>query len=425
MSESTRRPRRILITNIVSLNTGDAAILWGMLEILRQRYGSDVHVVVFDKSSEAAGKYYPWATFRQSLFTDKSSGWLSGKLESWGYGHWNQRLRYWLLKFSALFFRLNVGGLARLFLKADVFESVREYAHADLVISTGGTYLTENYGLWSAIYDYRLTLAVGTPLVFFTQTLGPFRQPRYRRAFRDIFQRAEGIFLRDQRSRNHVVELGIGPEKITLGKDAAFVMSAKKAAQPTGPLKIAISVRTLKFFLGRSDKLGENYVASITAMVILAVRKYDADVTFLSTCQGIPEYWTDDTRQADEIVDTLPADVSGKVSVDRLFRQPLEIVETYQQFHLVIATRMHAAILGLVAGTPVLGIAYEFKLEELFHQLSMDEARLSINNMNVDGAETCLEHMIANLDDWRRRVALVQEQCSQQAGAVKDRLPDV
>lgn len=419
------RSKRILITNIVSLNTGDAAILWGMLEILRERYGPNTQVVVFDRSAEAAAKYYPWATFRQSLFTKKPGGWLSRKIESWGYGHWNQRLRYWLLRSAAMLIRLKAGKLARVFLKPDDFDAVSEYVGADLVVSTGGTYLVENYSLWSAIYDYRLTLGAGTPLVFFTQSLGPFRCPKYRRAFTDIFNRAEGIFLRDQRSRDHILELGIEPGKITLGKDAAFVIPARKVSAPAGALKIAVSVRTLKFFNSKSTLQGDNYVAAVTAMINLAVKKFGAEVTFLSTCQGIPEYWTDDTRLADEIVEALPSDVRDKVSVDRRFRQPLEIIETFQHFHLVIATRMHAAILGLVAGTPVLGIAYEFKLEELFHQLELDDVRLSTESMNVDDAEACLAHVIENLDGLRSRVARLQEQCRLQAGAVKDQLPDV
>lgn len=418
-------PKRILITNIVSLNPGDAAILWGTLEILKQRYGSNTRVVVFDRSAEAAGKYYPWASFRQSLFTRKPGGWFARRLEAWGYGHWNLRLRYLLLRFAVLLFRIGGGQIARLFLKPDDFESLSEYSRADLVLSSGGTYLTENYGLWSPIYDYRLTLAAGAPLVFFTQTLGPFRQPKHRRAFSKIFERAEGIFLRDERSRDHVIELGIKPDRITLGKDAAFMIRATPVAPPSGPLKIAISVRTLKFFSGKTDQQGDRYIAAVTAMVNLAVRKYGAEIEFLSTCQGIPEYWTDDTRLAKTIVSALPADVARSVTVDSRFRQPTEIVSAYQGFHLVIATRMHAAILSLVAGTPVLGVAYEFKLEELFHQLGMDEARLSTKEMNTGDSEAALTQMLENLELWREKVQAVQADCRRQATSVMDKLPDV
>lgn len=419
------RPKRILVTNIVSLNTGDAAILWGMLEIFRRRYGPNTRVVVFDKSAGAAGRYYPWASFRQALFGNRPRTRLGRKIQANGYGHWVERFRFMTLSFVARLYRWKVGFLGRFIASREDCESVAEYVNADLVVSTGGTYLTENYGLWTNIRDYQLTLAAGSPLVFFTQTIGPFTQPKYRQAFTDIFHKASAICLRDERSRQHVLELGIQADKIALAKDAAFVIDAERRSPPTGALRIAVSVRTMHFFNDGDRSLGDQYKTSVAAMVNRAVRDYGAEVVFLSTCQGIPEYWTDDTKLADEIVSTLPEDVAQNVTIDRQFRQPMDIVSAYQDFHLVIATRMHAAILSLVAGTPVLGIAYEFKLEELFHQLGMDEARLSTKEMNAEGSQETLGHMLDNLEYWRDKVFEVQSGCSKQATLMMDKLPNV
>lgn len=424
MSEGPR-PRHIVITNIVSLNTGDAAILWGMFQILRERYGADTRFTVFDKSAEAANKYYPWATFRQALFGNRPKSSIGRKLQVRGYGHWVERLRYLALCLASYLIRLKADWLARLFLSGDDFRSVSEYVHADLVVSTGGTYLTENYGLWTNIRDYRLTFAAGTPLVFFTQTLGPFTQPKYRKAFKDIFSRSAAIFLRDERSRKHVVDLGIPAEKITLAKDAAFVIKAQPSTAPAGPFRIAISVRTMHFFDDSGCSIGERYKSSVIAMVSAAVREHGAEVVFLSTCQGIPEYWTDDASLADEIVEGLPEDVASAVTVDRRFRQPTEIVETYQKFHLVIATRMHAAILGLVAGIPVLGVAYEFKLEELFDQLGMNDAKLSTREMDEKSAQLALGLMLRNIDRFRNQVLSIQSVCREQASVIMENLPYV
>lgn len=422
--------KRILITNIVSLNPGDAAILWGMLEILRQRYGRDTRFVFFDRAAGAASRYYPWATFRQALFGGKARGKLARSLESLGYGHWNLRLRYWLLRGAALCCRFKMAWIARACLEKKDYESVREYVDADLVISSGGTYLIENYGLWASIYDYRLTFAAGSPLLFFTQTLGPFRRPKYRAAFTQIFNRATGIFLRDERSRDNVLELGISPEKITLGKDAAFVIRPPEPARKgikdrKDPLRIAVSARSLHFFNDEDGPIEETYKECVAALISLAVREFGAEVTFLSTCQGIPEYWTDDSQLAVEIYETLPMDIRLGVDIDGNFRQPLEIVGAYQKFDLVIATRMHAAILGLVAGAPVLAIAYEFKLEELFHQLGMNNAWLSTRDMSVAVSEQCLRSMLNNLESWRKHASGVQKCCRDQAMSVIGKLPSV
>ncbi|MFI7850494.1 polysaccharide pyruvyl transferase family protein, partial [Acinetobacter baumannii] len=84
--------------------------------------------------------------------------------------------------------------------------------------------------------------------------------------------------------------------------------------------------------------------------------------------------------------------------VDRCFRQPTEIVDTYSQFDLVIATRMHAAILALLAGTPVIGIAYEFKLEELFSQLGMAHISLPIGSIDPNLANETVLYGVRNLE---------------------------
>ncbi len=383
--------RKILITNIVSLNPGDAAILWGTIEILRSKYGSDVNVIVYDNVAAVASKYYPWASFRQAIFSFPTPGWFAKLLERKGYGHWNLRLRFVRYRLAVSLLKTKLSIVAGFFLSKAELQDLNNYCSADLILSTGGTYLIENYDLNSAIYNYRLALSTGKPLGFFTQTLGPYRQPRNREAFAKIFSSARLILLRDERSKEHVVDLGVSPEKITLAADAAFVLAQPrdgqrsdivKNGQSEQPLRIAISVRSMKFF---HPEMVELYFESMVKATCISVEEFGADVVFLSTCQGIEEYWTNDADTADEVVARLPNKIRQSVTVDRQFRQPMEVVSVYQAFDAVIATRMHAAILALCAGTPTLGIAYEFKMEELFKNIGMPELVVNVEELaNID-----------------------------------------
>src|SRR5690606_39190214 len=151
--------------------------------------------------------------------------------------------------------------------------------------------------------------------------------------------------------------------------DAAFVINehADGSASPSGRLRLAVSVRSLKFFQ-QPEEAAETYSGCVARMVTVAVREFGATVTFLSTCQGMPEYWTNDAASAAEVVALLPPDVCKHVNIDANFRQPQQVAIAYADFDLVIATRMHAAILAMTAGTPVIGLAYEFKMDELFKQ---------------------------------------------------------
>lgn len=424
--------KKIAITNIVSLNPGDAAILAGMFNILRKKYGDDAEIVVFDKNAEAASALYPWARFNQAPFHRKTRpGFFTNALQHFGYGHWVNRLRYRRLQMLGFILRLRALNFLKVFFPRPDVDAVGEYLASDLIVSTGGTYLIENYGLWPAIYDYRLSLSLGKPLVFFTQTLGPFTQEKYKKAFRDIFKRAYVIFLRDERSKRHLIDIGIPRERIRLAKDAAFALRTptelndRCLSSGGQPLKVAISVRSLQFFEGSGRDLWQAYLESVRAMVEVLADQFQAEVVFLSTCQGIPEYWTDDAAIADEVVSGLSAGALGSTQVDRRFRQPTEVIDAYAGFDLVIATRMHSAILSLIAGTPVIGIAYEFKLEELFSQIGMDDACLSIKSMTESVCQNALIAMLKNIEDLEIRVEAVREECYADSISVIESLPDI
>ena len=421
---------KILITNIVSLNPGDAAILSGTIDILRKKYGEDVEVTVFDKQAAAAEKYYPWAHFRQSLFPSLYKGVAYRVLEKAGYSHWLERFRFARFYVAVLLLKNHLAVLCRLLLSASEIDGLKEYISADLILSTGGTYLIENYDLAPAIMDYRITMLCGSNYGFFTQTLGPFREESHRRAFKAIFSRATVILLRDEMSRENILGLGVSGNNIHLAADAAFVFAkdglcASKhedgRAHAGGPLSVAISVRSMKNF---HPEKSEQYLAGIVEAVRVVVEEFDGRVTFLSTCQGIDEYWASDDKTADEVYALLPENIRDSVEVDRKFRQPWGVVKTYSSFDAVIATRMHAAILSLCAGTPTLGFAYEFKMEELFRNIGMDELVISIDFFGLKDVTGRVRELLSKKDEYSEKVVTATEKMCEKAWSAIDVLPN-
>ncbi|MCH8532313.1 MAG: polysaccharide pyruvyl transferase family protein [Saccharospirillum sp.] len=378
--------KNIVISNIVTLNPGDGAILEGMVLLLKKKYGDNANITVFDNKAKSAKKYFPQYHFRQSMFYGISDKTFPGNwLKRYGYGHWSIRLRYVATRTVLLLLSLRLAAIAKLFFGKELVESVTVYSAADIILSTGGTYLIENYDLTPAINDYRFSMACKKPLVFFTQTLGPFTKPRIVKAFQSIFAYATKILVRDDKSVQHLTDIGTDRGKITIVKDAAFVLPASGERYNGNTLwNVAISVRELKFFNDSGSTRASAYKDSIQEAVCFLVREQKAKVTFLSTCQGIGEYWTDDARFAQSLVNELPEEVRESVTVDTQFRQPRAVIEAYGQFDLLIATRMHAAILAINGAVPTIGVAYEFKIEELYKQLKLEPLLVSITNINPE-----------------------------------------
>ena len=56
---------KVVITNAVALNGGDAAILLAEVKLLRAAFGGDTQFVIFDSQPEISGRHYPELDFRE------------------------------------------------------------------------------------------------------------------------------------------------------------------------------------------------------------------------------------------------------------------------------------------------------------------------------------------------------------------------
>lgn len=391
---------KIVISNTVTLNGGDCAILYSLMDLMRKVFGHETEFVVYDSSAEAAGRYYPGIRFREMMYNRSRNS-----------SQRNTRLRFvpqWFtlmrVYFGAWCWSHRLGLLSSMVLSEDELEDIAIYHSADLIISTGGTYLTENYQLRPRIFDFNISLILKKPLLLFTQSLGPFHRKGNRRKLKIIFNKTILIFVRDEISYQHLEDLRIDMSKVHIFPDVVFFSSAfppehSKSQDSNGkktPLQVAISVRHWKHFKKTDKSHGmANYIEAVKQIVVHLVKKHDANITFISTCQGIPEYAHDDSKTALKIYDGLPEDTKDKVQVDCQYHMPDNLICFLASVDMVISTRMHMAIMALVSGTPVLPIAYEFKTLELFKQLEMEEWVLDIETISRDNAISLIDAFLA------------------------------
>ena len=395
------RPTSVLLTNSITLNTGDAAIVEGMMAALRARFGDDTRFEVLDAQPAAAAERYPSHRFARWPLLQFVGGSRSRPLgrrdlphvarayvAAWCYGHGLRRVGGALLR----------PGERRL---------LDRYAACDLVASTGGTYLVEHYDLTAHLFDYRLCHLMRRRLVLWTQSLGPFDSAHVRRSLRRDLRGAL-VLLRDERSARHLARAGIRVGEAVLSSDAAFalahperlVAAAGARALPRRP-RVAISVRELRHPREDREARTARYEEAVAALARRLVDAHGARVTFVSTCQGAPEYSTDDSHVAARIVAQLPEATRAHVAIDCEFRSPQGLIEEMSRYDLVVATRMHMGILALAAGVPVLPIAYEFKTIELFARLGLGDFVLDVEDLDARAAVDVLDDFLIALPRLR------------------------
>lgn len=389
--EATAAPS-VLITNCVALNGGDAAILYAVIDRLRAALGPDLEITVVDDQPEDVRRRYPELSTTSRLDTT-----IRGTPAVPILGRVVAEVERGRVLAGAWCMGRRLSWLSRLWLSARSRSALAIFRQSTAVVSTGGTYLVERYPIAGRLLELETALAMGRPLVLFTQSLGPFTHPRHRRVMRRIASRARLVLLRDERSRRELTALGVSAENLHVVADAAFALSARPGSSREERLRVAVSVRSWPFGDGDVATTNDRYRSAIVALVESLVRKRNADVTFLSTCQGAPEYWTDDSSVAVAIAEQVDTALRSSVHVDRDFRTPQELLDAVGNFDLVVATRMHMAILALVAGVPVFAIAYEPKTRELFERLDMGRWVRDFEELDAIGLPADVDRFIDEL----------------------------
>ncbi|MGO7041047.1 polysaccharide pyruvyl transferase family protein [Rhizobium acaciae] len=389
---------KIAIENTVALNAGDAAILIAIIKILRLTFGEDAKFYVFDRDPKVASRYYPDIDFYPStvelLKAEPTSIPLVGKRSNIRIRRNIQRIIDWYWK------RLMKGDYGKRFLDllylpipftSQLRRNIRIYSQADLVVSTGGTYLVEHYNMDTCFAEFEKDFALGKPLVLFTQSLGPYEDPKNIAEMKKVVTNAKLILLRDEKSEKNLRMIGVDSNNLAVVSDSVFAFADIQTLQSPFPgikqrrMRVAVSVRKWQHFDNLSADEGmERYTQSVARAVNALIKEKNCEVVFLSTCQGIEEYRYDDSRVGQEIYEMLDVDAQRSASVDRDFHTPHELMEKLRHFDFVISTRMHMAILALCVGVPVLPIAYEFKTTELFGNLKQAEWVTDISDMDPE-----------------------------------------
>jgi colanic acid/amylovoran biosynthesis protein len=397
---------KIVVENTVCLNTGDAAILLAIRHILKAVAGSDPRFFIFDSQPDVAArlyskKDYPDLEFHkllsESIFKYQHGRGLKNLLKP----VYNKIILQGLRWFGS-------SALGTFFSRSDR-RSLDIYTGADLVVTTGGTYLVENYSLERRLNRFRLDAIFGKDPVFFTQSLGPFNKSYNRQELGPIFDRSPLILLRDERSRTHIQDLVKDLGKCHVVADAVFALAdtdrigkSLASSQPPAPTgRVAISVRHWNYV---SDGEGgmRRYLDSIREIATILVRDHGKEVTFVSTCQGVPEYAHDDSKTARAIVAELDPEIAKHVTVDAAFHTPDQLMALVKGFDFVVATRMHMMIMSLCVGTPVLPIAYEFKTKEVAKRIGVADVVLDIDTVTPEEAREKLGRFAGNLDLYRQ-----------------------
>ncbi|MDO4540384.1 MAG: polysaccharide pyruvyl transferase CsaB, partial [Syntrophomonadaceae bacterium] len=237
----------------------------------------------------------------------------------------------------------------------------RELWNTDLLISGGGS-IFQDVSSWRSLPYYISVVSLAKlfrkPVIFYAQGVGPINRPFSRLLMRLVANRVDMITLRDDASREYLLELGVTRPPMRVTADPVFSLDAADDDDPAvRELLDALEFPAVGVAVRHWAPLDGYQPELALCLDELAARGYE--ILFIAMD------WPEDLEEARR--------------VEALMRQPARILEQklgsrehlalISHLDLMIGMRLHALIFAASQGVPVGGIAYDPKVEAFLHNL--------------------------------------------------------
>jgi colanic acid/amylovoran biosynthesis protein len=268
----------------------------------------------------------------------------------------------------------------------------RAVRRCDLMIDIGGgDSWTDIYGpkrftfLWWSKWR---AMALGRPLIFAPQTIGPFSRPVQSRLAARIMARAANVVARDPAS--FAAATAMAPAaRLTEAVDVAFALPSnpwpKADGKGGGKAVIGVNVSGLLFNRGYDGKssfgMEIDYADYVRKLLTRLAERSDVTVRLISHVHSDAMPIDDDVRVAKRLAAEYPF-----VELVPAFADPVEAKSCIAALDFLVAARMHACIAAFSSGVAVLPVAYSRKFSGLFEGVLGYPHGVPVRGVTTDGA---------------------------------------
>lgn len=274
---------------------------------------------------------------------------------------------------------------------------------ARAVIMGGGGYFNDAWPdmLRSRYVEIDLARSVGTPVVIYGQTLGPFSKATIDRSLSRYLSYVTKIAFRDAQSLKVLEAAGVPENKRLLSADEANLLAVRLPleAKRVGRRVIGVMIQKFRPHLGPSgpSPAGSipdegSYVQRIVeALGSVASKNPDIDYLFIPSTR-----WDESTVR--RVADELKRNYVGRV---KLISDPTadQFIRACQNVDLMVSTNMHPIILAATAGVPSVAISYHYKLDDFMASISLGEYIRRIDDFSSLDLSKVISDAIENMVD--------------------------
>lgn len=261
-----------------------------------------------------------------------------------------------------------------------------------LLISGGGSLLqdvTSSRSLWYYLLLMYVAKFYKKKIMVYANGIGPINKKFNRYLAKKILDKIDLITLRDEDSFNYIKAMKVENKNITVTADPVFTLESSNKARvaeifleegiPLEGRYIGVSVRKWKNT--------ENLEEIIANAIDYTLEKYGVNIIL------IPMHHPEDLEISLEIQNRVKGQncytIKKQYSVE-------DIMGIIRELDLIIAMRLHSLIYAATQDIPMVGIAYDPKVEGILKSFNI-EYMCSVEDLNLDD-------LISNIDGaWENR----------------------
>ncbi|MBX7433109.1 polysaccharide pyruvyl transferase family protein [Mycobacterium sp. Y57] len=291
---------------------------------------------------------------------------------------------------------------------------LRNLWHCDVVVFGGGNILKELYrsvGRWRyatltmVLGVVSLARLMGKPVLMANVGIGPVESAPGRLLVRAILRLVWLISVRDAGSHRFALSVGCPAHKLRLVPDAVWVREPDWLRSPLdsaggrngSPLRVAVNLNKDVDVADEWDQFLDRLVAALSE--VAGAR----DVEFHALPMQCGFKRGTDLEVLQEVFGRLDAPTHIHAPADHQ-----EVAAIVAGCDLVVSERLHAIILSVVMGCPVVALPYDVKVRELAAQLGMEDRSFDVSaDLDAGALAAAILRAVNPLESERDRMASV------------------
>lgn len=242
------------------------------------------------------------------------------------------------------------------------------YKKSDIVVQIGGSLFMEESDL-----NYEETVKreypENTKYYILGSNFGPYKSKKFLNTYKKVFKNAEDVCFRDEYSYNLFKEL----PNIRYTSDIVYGLDTSKVNKINNK-KVVISVIDCDLKIGKGYK--KDYQTKLNEIINFFVNK-GYEIVLMSFCKI-----ENDEIAINEISESINDNIKSKVSKYFYRGNIEEALNILGESEIIVGSRFHANILGLILGKTVIPMAYSDKILNVLKDINFDGKVIDIRKLN-------------------------------------------